>query len=1513
MIYDGTGHEANQNIALDTSAGNINLPDNLDLQSATFLRSGSDLLIKTDEGATFVADGYFQTSPLADLTLPDGTSLNSNIFETMPDTNATNQLAQAQIPGLEVASPSQPTAQFVGEPIGTVDNLEGSVSVTHVDGTTALLNVGDKVYQGDVLVTESGSGVGITLADTSVFSLGEDGELVLDELVYDPGTQDGKAVLSLVEGTASFISGQIAKINPDSFSITTPVATIGIRGTKVFVEYVDGQFKAVNLIETTLDGEQPGEIVIYDLDGNPIGTTNIANVGWSWNEGTGGLPARVEFTPSQLEALTRDALRNLPQSLIEKAVEARELEQALLEAAKIAEEEAAAALENAEEAQQQAALAKEQARLAQLEAERLLAEAQGDETLLDEALKAQRLAELQHQQALEAEQLALQALAEAERAQEAERLAREAARQAHQDSLAALEKATEYNGYSANTNSPNKQETETANNNNYNNQNNNNNNDNNTNDTNDFAGLTNNTGSNTNGVGATDDTPTTKPAADDDDNGLTGNTGTNNNTIEVAYNGVAVDGYLQNAKVFVDFNKDGILDPNEEYTVTLTDENGNFTLSVDIPATETDYIISVVGGTDKSSGEAFYGSLQAPLSGGGNVISPLTTLMANGVSESQLKSMFGLDDSINLLGDDPVALATSGDNTSIYSKLAAVGVQIQNIIIQAGYMLEGASSGLDSSDAAREIFKTIADKIIAADNDPEVTFDLSDPTDLKDVITQTAEQLTENTGVVIDTTKVTSNVDAAVAQISQSNSKIDDAITAGKTGEDLFAVTSQTQREATDFAETAKSAIENNEPVVDINYTPIPDANVVLTGDEDTQLTITLSQLLGDASDPDNDVMNIQNLTILSGGGSLYPLQGDTSEPTWAYTPATNYNGDVVFSYDITDGNSSVATTATVTLTPVNDAPEIRGVELQSGTEGQDYIIRASDLLNEYNASDVDGDTLSVESVTGTATVTVTPTTNDPETGEKRWILNSSEEGSQPFSFAITDGTTSTSTTASIYFSDADNALSDDSASVAEGASVSIDVLANDTILDGSNITGLFGEYVGDVSIVDNQIVYNASSDFSGEDSFSYIVTDEDGATTTATVTMTVSPTADAPNLSLTLGSGVAYTNQGSTQNVTITVDNATQTGNGYSVKAVSQQNETETVDNVSLQTEDRNPIGFGVSGAASGDTKEIGHNGFKELLIIDFDEAVTSLSATLSWLAANETAAFELYNGDQLVGSGTKDGVTDNLDPAFTITATENASFDRIVFSADSNQDDFLVNFITFQQSTPAQSYVDIPVNLTIAETDSDGSETLSGVTLSGIPDGVILLVDNEPYSVTEGSATLAPDSLESVTLRVPDDQDNFNLSASVTSTDGQDSATTTQTVNVPEYTFGSYGDDVIAIQSGNLKIDGGEGYDTLEIEEGFDPDLVNDNLILSSIEKIDLLSDTSANDLILSGENVINMSRYNELTITIGDNDSVNFSDSEHWEVGYSGEGYTTYNYSNNDATAQVQVRTSAFVDAS
>ena len=110
--------------------------------------------------------------------------------------------------------------------IGRIDNVTGAVFVTHADGARVQAATGTPLFQGDAIETGSGGKLGIVFADDTTFAMGEKGKMVLDEMVYDPGTKTGKAAISVAEGVFSFVSGQLAKTSVDAMTITTPVATV---------------------------------------------------------------------------------------------------------------------------------------------------------------------------------------------------------------------------------------------------------------------------------------------------------------------------------------------------------------------------------------------------------------------------------------------------------------------------------------------------------------------------------------------------------------------------------------------------------------------------------------------------------------------------------------------------------------------------------------------------------------------------------------------------------------------------------------------------------------------------------------------------------------------------------------------------------------------------------------------------------------------------------------------------------------------------------------------------------------------------------------------------------------------------------------------------------------------------------------------------------------------------------------------------------------------------------------
>ncbi|GAB5460426.1 VCBS domain-containing protein [Hoeflea alexandrii] len=91
-----------------------------------------------------------------------------------------------------------------------------------------------------------------------------------------------------------------------------------------------------------------------------------------------------------------------------------------------------------------------------------------------------------------------------------------------------------------------------------------------------------------------------------------------------------------------------------------------------------------------------------------------------------------------------------------------------------------------------------------------------------------------------------------------------------------------------------------------------------------------------------------------------------------------------------------------------------------------------------------------------------------------------------------------------------------------------------------------------------------------------------------------------------------------------------------------------------------------------------------------------------------------------------------------------------------------------------------DIAIDLSVVLSDTDGSETLSDVTISDVPAGVILSAGTNN---NDGTWTLTQADLNGLTLRAPQDwTGSFDLRVSVTSTESSngDAATTTETFTV-------------------------------------------------------------------------------------------------------------------------------------
>jgi VCBS repeat-containing protein len=245
----------------------VTVPDAHLLFTGEFKRVGTnDLKIVGADGESFFIADYFAADKRPHLMSPEGATLSPHVVEALAGPLAPGQHAQAGTP----AASGQPV-------IGRVDGVTGSATVVR-NGVSVALNVGDNVRQGDVVQTSGSSSVAIVLADGSTFSLNANARMVLDSLVYNAGGAGNSALISLVQGTFSFVAGQVAKTG--EMRVETPVATMGIRGTAVLVEIssTDGQTKFSVMVEP--DGTTGAFNLYNKTTGALIGTVNNSQVGW---------------------------------------------------------------------------------------------------------------------------------------------------------------------------------------------------------------------------------------------------------------------------------------------------------------------------------------------------------------------------------------------------------------------------------------------------------------------------------------------------------------------------------------------------------------------------------------------------------------------------------------------------------------------------------------------------------------------------------------------------------------------------------------------------------------------------------------------------------------------------------------------------------------------------------------------------------------------------------------------------------------------------------------------------------------------------------------------------------------------------------------------------------------------------------------------------------------------------------------------------------------------------------
>ncbi|TOP83714.1 RTX toxin [Vibrio parahaemolyticus] len=119
--------------------------------------------------------------------------------------------------------------------------------------------------------------------------------------------------------------------------------------------------------------------------------------------------------------------------------------------------------------------------------------------------------------------------------------------------------------------------------------------------------------------------------------------------------------------------------------------------------------------------------------------------------------------------------------------------------------------------------------------------------------------------------------------------------------------------------------------VFDVNDAPQTSEVTLSSIEEDSSaVSITASELLANATDPENDNLAVSNVTLADpSAGTITQI----SATEWRFEPSVNFNGDVSFVYDITDDGTTngapdpitISGSAVMNVQAVNDAPEIDG------------------------------------------------------------------------------------------------------------------------------------------------------------------------------------------------------------------------------------------------------------------------------------------------------------------------------------------------------------------------------------------------------------------------------------------------------------------------------------------------------------------------------------------------------------------------------------------------------------
>jgi Ca2+-binding RTX toxin-like protein len=430
--------------------------------------------------------------------------------------------------------------------------------------------------------------------------------------------------------------------------------------------------------------------------------------------------------------------------------------------------------------------------------------------------------------------------------------------------------------------------------------------------------------------------------------------------------GSVIDGYIAGATVFLDANKNGVLDASEpsattgakgEYELDLSLETFDKNQNGEIDPEEGNIV--AFGGTDTATGLPLETPVTAPPYA--TVVTLLTSLVADLIdkgiesdrAESLVKSAFSIPAEVDITNLDPIA-ATENAIAGGLETLTAM-VKVQNVITQTAALIDGGSI-LENTNTVKSVVSAISAQIQSG-----TIINLSDANQLESIVRQSitiAQQFDSNLNaqqllqIAPDVAKVMAAANqridqvvsnTATASINRELARVQ-KVALGQTSEDLKAVGSGTKSIAQVIAENTGTALDTK-----IQQTTLPEvpAIPVIAGEIDA--IAANSNLIG--TDSDDSLSGNSGSDTISGKRGSDTLTG-LSGNDWMYG---NQGND---SLDGGDGDDTLYGGKGIDSLFGNNGSDIlfgnRGQDSLIGGEGNDSLYggKASDILLGGNGDD---------------------------------------------------------------------------------------------------------------------------------------------------------------------------------------------------------------------------------------------------------------------------------------------------------------------------------------------------------------------------------------------------------------------------------------------------------------------------------------------------------------------------------------------------------------------------------